>query len=245
MPTQDPRVVEFHRLHASGIFVMPNPWDVGSAKALEQLGFPALATTSAGYAWTAGTADNGVRLEEMLAHLRTLCAAVQVPVTPTSRTASPLTPSRCTTMSGRRRGRASPACRSRTSSGAADEPLHDHDVAGSASRVARSAIDDSGTGVLLTARSEGFVGGRPDIDDTTRRLRAYAEAGADRLYAPRLGTVEQIRAVVDAAGPLPVNLLVTCCSPWSTEAAHLGVRRISVGGTLARAAWGGTLRAAT
>ena len=245
MAVQDPRVVEFHRLHASGIFVMPNPWDVGSAKVLEQLGFPALATTSAGYAWTAGTADNGVRLEEMLAHLRTVSAAVQVPVNADFEDGFAADPQQVYDHVRQAAGTGVAGLSIEDSTRDADEPLHDHDLAVQRVRAARSAIDDSGTGVLLTARSEGFVVGRPDIDDTTRRLRAYAEAGADCLYAPRLGTVEQIRAVVDAAGPLPVNLLVN--SPFITvaEAADLGVRRISVGGTLARAAWGGMLRAAT
>ena len=111
-------------------------------------------------------------------------------------------------------------------------------------RAARQAIDDSGSGIVLTGRSEGFVVGRPDLDETIRRLRAYADAGADCLYAPRLGTVEQISAVVAAVAPKPVNLLINAPFITVAEATALGVRRISVGGTLARTAWAGFLATA-
>jgi 2-methylisocitrate lyase-like PEP mutase family enzyme len=123
-------------------------------------------------------------------------------------------------------------------------PLHEVDLAGERIRAAREAIDESGTGVLLTGRSEGFVVGRPDIDETVRRLRAYAEAGADCLYAPRLETVDQVSAVLAAVSPKPVNLLINAPFITVAEAAELGVRRISVGGTLARTAWRGWLEAA-
>jgi 2-methylisocitrate lyase-like PEP mutase family enzyme len=131
------------------------------------------------------------------------------------------------------------------STGDAESPLHEFELAVERVRAARQAIDDSGTGVVLTARSEGFVVGRPDIDETIRRLRAYAEAGADCLYAPRIETTEQIAAVVAAVAPKPVNLLINAPFITVTEAAAMGVRRISVGGTLARVAWAGFLQAAT
>jgi methylisocitrate lyase len=125
-----------------------------------------------------------------------------------------------------------------------DEPLFAFDVAVERIRAARRAIDESGTGIVLTGRSEGFVVGRPDIEETIRRLRAYAEAGADCLYAPRIVTTEQVSAIVAAASPKPVNLLVNAPFITVSEAAALGARRISVGGTLARTAWAGFLAAA-
>jgi methylisocitrate lyase len=130
------------------------------------------------------------------------------------------------------------------STGDAASPLHEFELAVERVRAARQAIDDSGTGVLLTGRSEGFVVGRPDLDETIRRLRAYADAGADCLYAPRITTIDQVTAVVEAVRPKPVNLLVNAPFITVAQAAELGVRRISVGGTLARAAWGGWLSAA-
>jgi 2-methylisocitrate lyase-like PEP mutase family enzyme len=130
------------------------------------------------------------------------------------------------------------------SSGDSDDPLFDLELAVDRIRAARGAIDESGSGVVLTGRSEGFVCGRPDIDETIRRLRAYADAGADCLYAPRISSLEHVAAIVSAVSPKPVNLLIN--SPFTTvgEAAQLGIRRISVGGTLARTAWSGFLEAA-
>jgi 2-methylisocitrate lyase-like PEP mutase family enzyme len=243
MPADDPRVAEFHRLHASGTFVMANPWDVGTAVALQRLGFPALATTSAGFAWSTGRGDDEVGFEDTLDHLRTLCAAVRVPVNADLKDAFAVDPDEVYdhVRLAAATGVAGLSVEDSTRDSA--DPLHAVDLSVERVRAARRAIDDSGTGVLLTARSEGFVVGRPDIDETTRRLRAYAEAGADCLYAPRLGTVEQVRAVVAAAGPLPVNLLVNAPFVTVPEAAAMGVRRISVGGTLARVAWGAAVRA--
>jgi methylisocitrate lyase len=130
------------------------------------------------------------------------------------------------------------------STGDASHPLHDVNLAVERIRAAREAIDDSGTGQVLTGRSEGFVVGRPDLDETIHRLQAYSEAGADCLYAPRIATVEQVAAVVAAVSPQPVNLLINAPFITVAEAAALGVRRISVGGTLARTAWAGFLNAA-
>lgn len=245
MNSPDERVEEFHRLHDSGCFVMPNPWDTGSARALEQLGFPALATTSAGYAWAQGRQDNGTRtLGDTLAHLRTIASAVRVPVNADFQDGYASDPAGVAT-------NVQLAC----STGIAGlsiedaslddaEPLFDFDMAVERVRAARHAIDESGTGVLLTARSEGFVWGRPDIDETIRRLRAYAEAGADCVYAPRISSHQHVSAIVDAVAPTPVNLLINAPFITVAEAEHLGVRRISTGGTLARAAWGGFLAAA-
>lgn len=243
MNSSDP-VAEFHRLHASGCFVMPNPWDAGSALALEQLGFKALATTSAGYAWTLGRPDNGIALEQALDHLRVVAGAVTVPVNADFEGGYAVDPEQVGAHVTLATGTGIAGLSIEDSSGDPAAPLLDFDLSVERIRAARQAIDDSGTGVLLTARSEGFVCGRPDLDETVLRLRAYAEAGADCLYAPRIDTVEQITAIVAAVAPKPVNLLINAPFITVAEAEQLGVRRISVGGTLARTAWGGFLKAA-
>ena len=240
----DDRVVEFHRLHEAGCFVMPNPWDAGSARVLEQLGFPALATTSAGFAWTRGVADNGVGLEDALDHLRAVSAAVEVPVNADFEGGYAVDPGGVAANVTRAVATGVAGLSIEDSTGDADEPLHDLDLAVERIRAAREAIDASGTSVLLTGRSEGFVVGRPDIDETLRRLVAYAEAGADCLYAPRISRLDHVSAIVDAVAPKPVNLLVNAPFTTVAEAAEAGVRRVSVGGTLARTAWGGWLAAA-
>ncbi len=238
------RIAAFHQLHSSGCFVMPNPWDAGSARALEQLGFPALATTSAGLAWTLGRADNHVSLEEGLEHLRTIAAAVAIPVNADFEGGYARAPEEVAVNVAMASHTGIAGLSIEDSSGDAAEPLFDFDLAVERIAAARAAIDATGTGVLLTGRSEGFVAGRPDIDETIRRLVAYAEAGADCLYAPRIDSVEQIMAVISAVAPKPVNLLINAPFITVAEAAELGVRRISVGGTLARTAWGGFLAAA-
>jgi 2-methylisocitrate lyase-like PEP mutase family enzyme len=238
------RVAEFHRLHTSGCFVMPNPWDAGTARALEGLGFKALATTSAGFAWTLGRADNGVTLDEALAHLRAVVDAVDVPVNADFEGGFAVDPEQVNVNVTLAAATGVAGLSIEDSTGDATRPLHDFDLAVERIRAARQAIDDSGTGILLTGRSEGFVVGRPDIDETVRRLRAYADAGADCLYAPRISTVEQISAVIAAVAPKPVNLLINAPFITVAEAATLGVRRVSVGGTLARTAWAGFLQAA-
>jgi 2-methylisocitrate lyase-like PEP mutase family enzyme len=241
---RDERVATFQRLHSSGCFVMPNPWDVGSARALEQLGFKALATTSAGFAWSLGRADNQVTLDQALEHLRAVAAAVKVPVNADFEGGFAVDPEQvgANVMLAAATGIAGLSIEDSRSDQA--DPLFEIDLAVDRMRAARRAIDESGTGVVLTGRSEGFVIGRPDIDDTITRLRAYAEAGADCLYAPRIDKVEQVAAIVAAVAPKPVNLLINAPFMTVQEAAVLGVRRISVGGTLARTAWDGFLQAA-
>ena len=244
MTSSNDRIAAFQRLHASGCFVMPNPWDAGSAVVLEKMGFKALATTSAGLAWALGRADNQVTLDQALAHLRDIVAAVKVPVnadfeggfaTDPKQVAANVKLAAATGIAG---------LSIEDSTGDAAQPLYDIDLAVERVRAARRAIDESGTGILLTGRSEGFVCGRPDIDETIRRLRAYSQAGADCLYAPRIEKVEHISAILAAVSPKPVNLLINAPFTTVAQAAALGVRRISVGGTLARAAWGGFLDAA-
>lgn len=243
MPRSD-QVTEFHRLHESGTFVMANPWDAGSARALADLGFPALATTSAGFAWTLGRPDNGVTLEEALEHLRVVAGAVTVPVNADFEGAYAVAPEHVATNVAAATATGIAGLSVEDSTGDVTNPLYDAAHALERVQAAREAIDGTGTGVLLTARSEGFVVGRPDLDETVRRLVAYARAGADCVYAPRIETAEQITTIVEAVAPTPVNVLVN--GPFLTvaEAAALGVRRISVGGTLARTAWGGFLRVA-
>jgi 2-methylisocitrate lyase-like PEP mutase family enzyme len=241
----DDRVVAFRRLHSSSCFVMPNPWDVGSARVLEQLGFQALATTSAGFAWTLGRMDTKVTRDEALEHVGGIVGAVSVPVNADFEDGYAVDPQdvqenvRLAVSTGIAGLSIEDSTRDQ------EHPLYELDLAVERIRAARQAIDDSGTGVMLTGRSEGFVVGRPDIDETIRRLRAYSEAGADCLYAPRIDRVDQIAAIVAAVAPKPVNLLIN--SPFVTvaQAAELGVRRISVGGTLARAAWKGWMDAAS
>lgn len=238
------RIAEFHRLHASGCFVMPNPWDVGSARVLEQLGFPALATTSAGMAWTLGVADNEVTLEQALEHLRAVAGAVGVPVNADFQGGYAADPEGVAANVRLAVHTGIAGLSIEDSSGNPEDPLLDVDLAVARIAAARQAIDESGTAVLLTGRAEGFVVGRPDLDETIRRLQAYADAGADCLYAPRISELDDARAIVAAVAPKPVNLLLN--APFTTvrEAAELGVRRISVGGTLARTAWKGFLESA-
>ena len=239
-----PQAEAFHRLHGAGCFVMPNPWDVGTAVALERMGFAALATTSAGHAWSLARTDNGVLRDEALGHLRQIAAAVDVPVNADFEGGFADDPEGVAENVKLATATGIAGLSIEDSTGDADEPLYDLDLAVERVRAARRAIDESGTGVVLTGRSEGFVVGRPDLEETIRRLQAYAEAGADCLYAPRIETAEQISAVVAAVAPKPVNLLANAPFVTVAEAADLGVRRISVGGTLARTAWAGFLAAA-
>ncbi len=223
---------------------MPNPWDVGSARALEQLGFKALATTSAGFAWTFGVADTHVTLDRCLEHLRAIAGAVSVPVNADFEGGYAVDPEGVATNVGLAAATGIAGLSIEDSSGDSSDPLLEFELSVDRVRAAREAIDASGTGVLLTGRSEGFVVGRPDLDETIRRLQAYAEAGADCLYAPRLDQHEHAAAIVAAVAPKPVNLLINAPFITAAQAAELGVRRISVGGTLARTAWGGFLQAA-
>jgi 2-methylisocitrate lyase-like PEP mutase family enzyme len=238
------RIAEFRRLHDHGCFVMPNPWDVGSARALAVLGFEALATTSAGSAWAMGRPDNTVGLEETLAHMRLIAGAVDLPVNADFQNGYAELPEDVAVNVGLAVQTGVAGLSIEDFSGDPADPLLDFDLAVDRIRAARAAIDDSGSGVVLTARSEGFVWDRPDIVETVRRLRAYAEAGADCLYAPWVTSLDQVSAIVAGVAPKPVNLLIH--TPFTTvaEAASLGVRRISVGGMLAKTAWRGFLAAA-
>jgi 2-methylisocitrate lyase-like PEP mutase family enzyme len=235
----------FRDLHAAGSFVIPNPWDVGSARLLASLGFPALATTSSGVAWSLGRRDNHVPPYEALARIGSIAAAVDVPVNADLEGGFAVAPEGVATNVARAaRGTGIAGISIEDSTGDAGQPLFDLALSVERVRAAREAIEATGTGVLLTARSEGFIVGRPDLDETVRRLTAYAEAGAECLYAPGIRTREEIAAVVSAVAPKPVNVLVGSDFTTVAELAALGVRRISVGGALARAAWAGFLGAA-
>lgn len=238
------KVRAFHALHASGCFVMPNPWDQGSARVLASMGFPALATTSAGFAWTLGCRDNGVALEAMLTHLSVMAAAVDVPLNADFEGGFAIDPDGVAANVTRAIATGIAGLSIEDSTGDAASPLFDRALAVERIRSARRAIDASGSGVLLTARTEGFIAGRPDLAETVARLAAFAEAGADCLYAPGLRSDFEIVAVVAAVAPRPVNLLVNSGFITVAEAAAHGVRRISVGGALSRTAWTGALAAA-
>lgn len=236
MTSPSDKVEVFRRLHDEGCFVMPNPWDLGSAVLLEHLGFKALATTSAGFAWSVARPDQGVGRSEMLEHLREIAGAVDVPINADFEGGYADDPDGVAESVKLAASTGVAGLSIEDSTRGADEPLYPFDLAVERVRAARRAIDESGAGIVLTGRSEGFVVGRPDLDETIRRLQAYAEAGADCLYAPFLDTKEQVSAIVAAVAPKPVNLLVHKPFITVSEAAELGVRRISVGAALARVA---------
>ena len=240
------RRAAFRKLHESGCFLVPNPWNAGSAHALATLGFKALATTSSGYAWSHARPDHAPEVDEVLAHCREIVAATGLPVNADfedghARDIDGLKSNvtRCVAT-----GVAGLSIEDATGDPA--QPLYDFDEAVTRMRVARMAIDATGEDVMLVGRAECFLVGHADpLNESIRRLRAYAEAGADCLYAPGVAQPEDIRAIVAAVAPKPVNVLVGRASPYTLEDfAKLGVRRVSVGGALAGAAWGGFLRAA-
>jgi 2-methylisocitrate lyase-like PEP mutase family enzyme len=241
--TADKRAT-FRKMHESGCFVLPNPFDVGSAKALQQLGFRAIASTSAGFAWTIGKADNRVTLEEVLTHLTALCAAVDLPVNADFEGGFAHEADKVAANVARAVKTGVAGLSIEDSTGDKAKPLYERAHAIERIKSARAAIDADNSGVLLTGRCEAFLVGLDDLDMVIDRLRAYAEAGADCLYAPGFKNREQLSAVVKAVAPKPVNLLVGASGLSVAEAANLGIRRISVGGSLARTAWTGFMRAA-
>jgi 2-methylisocitrate lyase-like PEP mutase family enzyme len=232
----------FRKMHESGCFILPNPFDVGSARALQHLGFKALASSSAGFAWTIGRADNRVTVEEVCQHLSALCSAVDLPVNADFEGGFAVQPEGVAANVARGVETGVAGLSIEDATGDKDKPLYDRSLAIERIKAARSAIGDSGT--LLVGRCEAYLWGISDLKLVIDRLTAYAEAGADCLYAPGLKSREDIAAVVKAVAPRPFNLLIGGSGLSLTEAAELGVRRISVGGSLARAAWAGFMRAA-
>ena len=233
----------FRELHRNGCFVLPNPWDIGSAKYLERLGFKAVATTSAGFAFSRGLADGAVRCDLMLAHIREIVRATDLPVNADFENGYADDPDGVAENVRHCVETGVAGLSIEDNSGRGDQPLYEVEVAAERIRAAKAAIGDSG--VVLTGRAECFLVGVDDIDEVIRRLCAYAEAGADCLYAPGIREPEHIAAVLKAVAPKPVNLLISAPGGLTIgDAAALGVRRVSVGGALARAAWGGFIRAA-
>ena len=235
----------FRELHAAGCFVIPNPWDAGSARYLASLGFKALASTSSGFAWTHAQADGAMPRDAVLAHLREMVAATDLPLNADFESGY-----------GADAAAVGESVRMAVDTGVAGlsiedstgdpaHPIHDLATAVARLRAARGAIDAQGGDTLLVGRAENYLHGRADLADTIARLRAYAEAGADCLYAPGLTTRDDIAAVVAGVAPRPVNLLVMGASEFTlSDIAALGVRRVSVGGAMARSAWGGFMNAA-
>jgi 2-methylisocitrate lyase-like PEP mutase family enzyme len=243
-PTAADKRKVFRTLHEAGCFVFPNPWNLGTARYLQGLGFKALATTSSGFAHAQGFADGEVTRDMALAHFREIAAAADVPVNADFENGFADDPAgvAANVQLCIETGIAGLSIEDYTGDDA--DPLYPFDKAVARVRAAREAIDAAGGDVLLTGRSEGFIHGRPDMDETVRRLQAYADAGADCLYAPGIKTREQIETVVKAVAPKPVNLLMSAAGLTVQEIADMGVRRISVGGTLARLAMHAFLKSA-
>lgn len=239
------RCQRFHELHKRGCFVIPNPWDAGSAKLLAQFGFKALATTSAGFAWTIGKPDAHIEVAEAIEHFRTVAAAVDVPVSGDFEHGFADDPEDVAVNVAKVAATGVAGFSIEDSTGNAADPLFAFDVAVERIKAARAAITASGAPLLLTGRSEGYLVGRPDLNETIRRLVAYAAAGADCVYAPRIENLSDIAAIVSAVAPVPVNVLVGSNFSTVDELAALGVRRISVGGALARVALTAVLAAAS
>lgn len=235
----------FRKLHENGCFLLPNPWDVGSARYLQHLGFKAIATSSAGFAFSRGLPDNAVSRDVMLAHIRELVEATDIPVNADFENGYAHRPEEMAENVRLCLEAGVAGLSIEDSTGDRENPLYPLDDAVSRIKAARGAVDRFGKGVILVGRAECFLVGRDDIGEVVQRLKAYAAAGADCLYAPGIGTRDEIAAVVSAVAPKPVNLLISAPGGLTVaDAKALGVRRVSVGGALARAAWGGWVGAA-
>jgi 2-methylisocitrate lyase-like PEP mutase family enzyme len=235
---------DFRKLHEGGCFVIPNPFDVGTAKALQHLGFKAIASTSAGFAWTIGKADNHVTVDDVCDHLAAISSAVNIPVNADFEGGFAVEPEGVAKNVARAVRTGLAGLSIEDSTGDKANPLFDRNLAISRIKAARQAIDAEDSGVLLTGRCEAFLWGQTDLNLVIDRLNAYSDAGADCLYAPGIKTKEEIAAVVKAVHPKPVNLQIIASGLSLKEAADLGVRRISVGGSLAQSAWSCFMKAA-
>lgn len=248
MPSSPRSVAEkraaFRALHASGCFLLPNPWDPGSARYLEGVGFKALATTSSGFAWSRAHADNSLPREAILAHLREMVAATDLPINADFENGFGADAAEVAQSVGLAVDTGVAGLSVEDSTGDPAAPLFPLEVAVERVKAARRAIDERGGDTLLVARAENFFTGEPDFNDALTRIKAYSAAGADCLYMPGIRTREQIVAVVTAVAPKPVNVLIGSASEFTLQdLAAMGVRRVSVGGALARSAWGGLMRA--
>ena len=248
MTEHQARCSAFRRLHESGCFVMPNPWDIGTARYLRHLQFPALATTSSGFAFSRGLPDTdwAVPRDAMLAHIAEIVSATDLPVNADYESGYAHDPEGVANNVRLCVDTGVAGLSIEDATGDADRPLYDLPLAVERIKAARAAIDTTGSGVLLTARAECFLVRHPDpLGESIRRLQAYAEAGADVLYAPGPRSREEIGAIVAAVAPRPVNILMSASTGLTVnDLASLGVRRISVGSALARSAWGGFMQAA-
>lgn len=241
MATTKEKREAFRRLHEAGCFVTPNPWDAGSAKWLGHAGFKAIATTSAGFAWSKGLDDGAVTRDMVLGHVAELSAASHLPLNVDFENGFADAPDEVAANVAACAAAGAAGLSVEDFTGDAAEPLYPLDLAARRIAAARAAAPN----LVLTARSEGFIRGRPDLAATIERLRAYAQAGADVLFAPGLPDAAAVSALVQAVAPKPVNVLVGAPGGFNVaQLAALGVRRISTGGALARAAWGGFIRAA-
>jgi 2-methylisocitrate lyase-like PEP mutase family enzyme len=236
----------FRKLHEAGCFVIPNPWNVGSARYLQGLGFKALATTSSGYAHAQGFADGAQSRDDVLAHFRELAAATEVPLNADFENGFADDPDGVAENVTRCIATGVAGLSIEDSPNTAATPLYDFDLALARVKASRAAIDKAGGDVVFTARTEGFIRGRPDLEETIRRLKAFADAGADCLYSPGIKSREQIVAAVKAVAPKPVNFLNSGALGFTvSDIAAMGVRRISVGGSLAGVAMHAFIRTAT
>lgn len=250
MPNQAPSIADkrraFRELHKSGCFVIPNPWNVGSARYLQGLGFKALASTSSGFAHAQGHADGALTRDAVLAHYRELVAATDIPLNADFEGGFADDPDDVAANVKLCVATGVAGLSIEDFTGDEANPLYDFDHALTRVRAARAAVDAAGGEVVFTARTEGFIHKRPDLEETIRRLKAFADAGADCLYAPGIRSREHIEAVVKAVAPKPVNLLMSAPIGFTVgDVAAMGVRRISVGGTLARVAMHAFIKAAT
>jgi 2-methylisocitrate lyase-like PEP mutase family enzyme len=243
MPTIEEKRSQFRQLHQSGCFALPNPWDIGTAKYLEHVGFKAIATTSAGFAFSRGVADGNVKRDDMLAHIRELVDATNLPVNADFENGYADDPNWCAENA---RLCAETGVAGLSIEDAADRkesPLYDFDLAVERIHAVHEALH--GSGVILVGRAEGFLVGRENLDQVIKRLVAYSEAGSDCLYAPGFKERDHIKAIIEAVAPKPVNVLIGGAGGLTMrDAAELGARRVSVGGAFARAAWGGFIRSA-
>jgi len=243
MKSIEEKRAEFRRLHESGCFAIPNPWDIGTAKYLQHLGFKAIATTSAGFAFSRGLADGSVKRDDMLAHIRELVEATDIPVNADFENGYADDPNWCAENA---RLCAETGVAGLSIEDAADRqesPIYDVKLAVERIHAVREALH--GTGVLLIGRAEGFLVGREKIDQVIKRLVAYSEAGADCLYAPGFKDRDSNKAIVDAVAPKPVNVLIGGPGGLTMrDAEEIRARRVSVGGAFARAGWGGFIRSA-
>ena len=243
MKSVEQKRAEFRKLHESGCFAIPNPWDIGTAKYLQHLGFKAIATTSAGFAFSRGLSDGAVNRGDMLAHIKELVEATDVPVNADFENGYADDPD---DVAESVRLCVATGVAGLSIEDAADRkesPIYDFNLAVERIRAVREALHD--TGVLLVGRAEGFLVGREDLDQVIKRLVAYSEAGAECLYAPGFKGLDQIKAIVDAVAPKPVNVLIGGPGGLTmNDVAEVGARRVSVGGAFARAGWGGFIRSA-